>query len=212
MKKCAKGFLIAIEGIDGSGKTTLSKIIERKLADTGMDVFMLPSGGVNSYEIEAQLRAIVFAENNGITQNTETLIYYASLAQKVGQYIVPALCKNKVVIVDRFILSTYIFSHYMLEQEKELTKNILNFASQGIIPDFTFLCDLEETIAYSRLISRGKELSRREKQGVSLMKVMREGYLKELANTSKCYKIIRTDRVPLTRMEECINDLEQYFK
>ena len=211
MKKRSTGFLVAIEGIDGSGKSTLTRIINEKLASRGEDVFAIPSGGFNSFEIEAKLKKIVTAENSGITPNTETLIYFASLAQKVEQYIAPALSEKKIVVVDRFILSTFVFSHYMLRQDRMLTNNILEFASQGITPDFTLLCDLEASVAHSRIISKNRELSRREKQGLPLMNIMRNGFLKEVENTSKRYKIIRTDKVPVEQMEECVNEFEPYI-
>ena len=114
MKKHTTGYLIAIEGIDGSGKTTLTKIIQERLVNEGKDVFALPSGGFDSKEVEAQLRKIVITENSGVTKNTETLIYFASLAQKVEQYILPALYADKIVIVDRFILSKYYTGFYIL--------------------------------------------------------------------------------------------------
>ena len=132
MKKHTKGYLIAIEGIDGSGKTTLTKIIQERLVNEGKDVFALPSGGFDSKEVEAQLRKIVITENSGVTKNTETLIYFASLAQKVEQYILPALYADKIVIVDRFILSTFVFAHYMFKQDRKLMEGILQFASQSI--------------------------------------------------------------------------------
>lgn len=211
MEKYSSGFLIAVEGIDGSGKTTLARIIRDQLISKGKDVFVLPSGGINSSEIEAQLRKIVIAENNSITPNAETLIYFASLAQKVDQYIIPALRKDRVVVVDRFSLSTFVFAHYMFKKERYFTNGILQFASQGITPDFTFLCDLDESVAYSRLLCRGKELSRREKQGIPLMKVMREGYVKEISNISKQFQILRTDRISIEEMGECISVLEHYI-
>lgn len=72
------------------------------------------------------------------------------------------------------------------------------------------MCDLDESVANSRLICRGKELSRREKQGIPLMKVMREGYVKEISNFSKQFQILRTDRISIQEMGECISVLEQY--
>lgn len=210
MEKHTSGFLIAVEGIDGSGKTTLTRIIRDQLTGSGKDVFVLPSGGDDSSEIEAQLRKIVVDKNSSITPNAETLIYFTSLAQKVDQYIIPALRKNRVVIVDRFSLSAFVFAHYMFKQERYFTEGVLRFASQGIMPDFTFLCDLDESVAYSRLVCRGKELSRREKQGIPLMKVMREGFIKEIANISKQFQILRTDKISIEEMGRCINVLEQY--
>ena len=205
-----EGFLVAVEGIDGSGKTTLTKIIQEQLVNDEKDVFALPSGGFGSNEVEAQLKKIVVAEKSNITPNAETLIYFASLAQKVEQYILPALCAKKIVIVDRFVLSTFVFSHYMFKQDRKLTEKIVRFASHEIVPDFTFLCDLEAEVAYSRLICRGKELSRREKQGVQFMNDMRGWYYREIANCSKHYEIIRTDKVTIEEMGECISALEQY--
>lgn len=211
MRQCNTGFLIAVEGIDGSGKTTLAGIIRDKLICKGIDVLSIPSGGFHSSDIESQLRQIVIADKSGITTDTETFIYFASLSQKVGQYIIPALFENKVVIVDRFILSTFVLSHYMLHQDRQFVKEMLRFASKGITPDFTFLCDLDESIAYSRLISRGKALSRREKQGLSLMSELRKGFLKEVSNSSKNFEIIRTDSIPLDKIEVYVNVLEQYL-
>lgn len=206
------GFLIAIEGIDGSGKTTLLEIAKNHLQSKGIDVFALPSGGLSSSEIEAQIREIVIAENNGITQETETLLYFSALAQKVGQHIFPALCEKKVVIVDRFILSTVVFSHYMLKQNRELIERMLAFASRNIMPDLTFLCDLEESVAYKRLTERGKKLSRREKQGIPLMQIMRNGYLNEIENTTKHFEVIRTDQVSIERMGDYVYALEKYIR
>ncbi len=206
------GFLIVIEGIDGSGKTTLMKLMRDHLQSAGVDVFSLPSGGLSASEIEAQIREIVIAENSGIAQDTETFLYFSALAQKVNQHIFPALCANKVVIVDRFILSTFVFTHYISGQDRILMESMLRFASRGIKPDFTFLCDLDESVAYSRLIDRGKKLTRREKGGIRLMRVMRKGYLKEIGNTSTHFEIIKTDQIPLERMGECVHFLEKYVQ
>lgn len=205
------GILIAIEGIDGSGKTTLMSLVKEYLIKKGVHVFALPSGGLNSYEIEAQLRKIVVAENNGMVKNTEIFLYFAALSQKIGEHILPSLKKYDVVIVDRFILSTFIFTYYVYKQNRALMNSILEFASQGITPDYTLLCDLEESVAYSRLINRGEKLSKREKQGIPLMKIMRKGFLEEVPNMSKHYKIIRTDQIPIENMGECINELYEYI-
>ncbi len=159
-----RGFLIAIEGIDGSGKTTLLKILENYFQKKEISVFALPSGGFSPLDVEAQIRKIVVAENSGISKETETLLYISGLAQKVGQYIEPALKRNKVVIIDRFLLSTLVLVCCMNGLEKTFAENILEYASNGLKPDFTFLCDIDEDIAYSRMISRGQPLSRREKK------------------------------------------------
>ena len=172
----------------------------------------MPSGGFNSLEVEAQIRKIVVADNSGIVMETETLLYIAGLAQKVGEHIIPALEKYEVVIVDRFILSILVIVCYMNKLDKEFANSILAYVSQGIKPDFTYLCDIDEEIAYDRMIKRGKPLSRREKKGIPLMRVLREGFLESISKTTKHFKIIDTGKVSLQEIDKYIYGIEEYFE
>lgn len=207
-----RGMLIAIEGIDGSGKTTLLKILESYFQKKGISVFALPSGGFSPLDVEAQIRKIVVAENSNISKETETLLYISGLAQKVGQYVEPALKGNMVVIVDRFILSTLVLVCCMNGLDKSFAENILKFASKGLKPDFTFLCDIDEDIAYSRMISRGQPLSRREKKGQPLMRVLRKGFLDMISNTTDKFEIIDTGHTSIEELEGRIKIIDQYVK
>lgn len=207
-----RGILIAIEGIDGSGKTTLLKTLENYLQKNGISVFALPSGGFSPTDVEAKLRAIVVTEDSNVSKETEALIYVAGLAQKVGQYVEPALNEYKVVIVDRFILSALVFARYMHGLDGALANEFLQFASKGLKPDFTFLCDIDENIAYSRMLNRGAPLTKREKKGASTMQTLRNGFLQLISETTANYTIIDTALTPIEELENSIKIIDEYVK
>lgn len=205
------GLLIAVEGIDGSGKTTLCEYLKEKIESFGRVACVIRSGGENPNDVEFQLRKIVVDENSNVSTNAETLIYFASLAQKVEKHILPSLKNRNVVIVDRFVLSAYVFSTYMFSHDAVISNYLTQFSSRQIIPDFTFLCDLDVGIAYQRMLLSRSDLTRREKTGMPMMQNMREGFQRELHKFTQKYEIIRTDLIPLDRMEGCFDVLKQFL-
>lgn len=197
-------YLIAVEGIDGSGKTTLVHILENYFVNKGFQVTALTSGGTDPTGIEAQLKSIVTSGSNNCTPNTELLLYFASLSQKYGQFILPALREKKIIIVDRYIHSYIVFSKCIYHQDDSFTNMMINFTTNNYQPNFLFLCDLDENVAFSRLQSR-KRLSKREQQGTNLLSEMRKGFLNEYENHNGRKMILHTDVDTISDLEEKVN-------
>ncbi len=95
-----RGKFITFEGNDGSGKTTISKLVYEQLSTQGINViFTREPGGI---EIAEQIRQIILDPNNKtMDARTEALLYAASRRQHLVEKILPALNNGIHVICDR---------------------------------------------------------------------------------------------------------------
>ncbi len=138
--------LISFEGIDGSGKTTLSRKVYSFLRDKGFDVSLYREpGGTPAGE---EIRKIVIEDR--LSERAELLLFEASRAQLVETRIIPDLKRGAVVLIDRFVDSTIAYQGFGRGIDLELIKELNDFASFGIEPDLTFILDIEPSIALTR--------------------------------------------------------------
>ncbi len=159
--------LITFEGIDGSGKTTLSGRLYRFLSGRGIKTSLYREPG--GTEVGERIREIVIEEV--LNERTELLLFEASRAQLVSTKILEDLKSGKVVILDRFIDSTLAYQGYGRGMDKELIKTLNTFASFGLKPDITFLLDIEPSLAVKRI----REKSRFD--DLNFLTRVREGFL-----------------------------------
>lgn len=202
------GSLIAIEGIDGSGKTTLLKQIEKMYGTE--TVFTVQSGGRDSEDVERYIKAIVTDENKKMENPTEALLYLAGLSHKTLHHIIPALNKYKIVVVDRYILSTFVHSHFMDHVDISTAKAIINFATEGLRPAFTFLCDISAEEAHKRLLRRGEQLTKREKNGILFYETLRAGFKNYITDFSDDYMILDTQETSINNLIPYLKILDKY--
>ena len=148
-----KVLLITLEGIDGSGKSTLHLALQELLADLD-PVFTREPGA--TWVGESVRRAI--AEQ--IDPVTEATLFVADHAAHLAKIIRPALADNKLVISDRYCDSRYAYQAVTLKgvisHPEEWLKAMHD--SWSIVPDRTFLCVLPVDEALVRL----KPLNERE--------------------------------------------------
>ena len=103
-----KGKVISFEGGEGAGKSTVIKDVAKTLSDNNIDVFVTREPGGNN--ISEQIRSVIVDKNNtSICGETEALLYAASRAQLIKENIRPLLSKNKTIVFDRFIDSSYVY-------------------------------------------------------------------------------------------------------
>jgi len=145
--------LITLEGIDGSGKSTLHMALQELLADLD-PVFTREPGA--TWVGESVRRAI--AEQ--IDPVTEATLFVADHAAHLAKIIRPALAEGKLVISDRYSDSRYAYQSVTLKgvipKPEEWLRAMHN--SWSIVPDKTFLCVLPVDAALTRL----KQKSERE--------------------------------------------------
>lgn len=145
-----KGKFITIEGIDGSGKSTVIKYINNYLGKLGYDIILTREPG--GTEISENIREIIV--NKKIDIKTEALLFAASRREHVVNKIIPALKNNKIIISDRFLDSSIAYQVYGRSLKKEDILYINNFAIEGLTPDFTIYLDVDIDVASSRLRNR----------------------------------------------------------
>ena len=171
-----KGLFITFEGIDGCGKTTQIEMLSKDLEKAGIPYVLIrePGGTV----IGEKIRTILLDKaNSGMDERTELLLYEAARAQIVKERIIPELREGKVVICDRFYDSTVAYQGYARGLDLAEIDFLNRWSAAGIVPDITFLLDLDEKTAYQRRHGRSDEEDRLEAEGLLFMKKVRDGYL-----------------------------------
>lgn len=144
-----RGLFISFEGPDGSGKSTQIEYLKTYFRERRIDcVFTREPGGT---EIGEKLREVILDKsNNEMCDMTETLLYAASRAQHVCQLIGPALKEGKIVVCDRFMDSSIAYQGYG-RQLGDKVRVINEYAVMGIIPDLTFLLEIDPKVGKGRI-------------------------------------------------------------
>ncbi|HEU0316875.1 MAG TPA: dTMP kinase, partial [Solirubrobacteraceae bacterium] len=133
----ARGRLITIEGIDGSGKTTLAAALQRALVERVGDVELLREpGGVVASE---RVRHLVKDPEVLLCDRAEALLYAAARAQLVTERLVPLLESGTWVLLDRFVDSSLAYQGAGRALGIEAVRAINLFATVGLEADRTLL-------------------------------------------------------------------------
>lgn len=171
-----KGYFITLEGPDGSGKSTITKLLTIYLKEKGYDIVVTREPGGTS--ISEDIREIILDNKNiKMSPVTEALLYAASRAQHVHEKILPAIKKNKIVICERFVYSSLVYQGIGRGLGIEKVLSINNFATQGLKPDLTlfFKVDPAKGLKRKRRRNMGDRL---EMEDISFHEKVYEGYLK----------------------------------
>lgn len=157
------GVFVSFEGPEGAGKSTQIKFLSRRLDDAGVDhVITREPGGT---ALADQLRKILADSPDGsIDGNTELLMLLAARSHHVANVIRPALQSNKLVICDRFADSTLCYQGAGRGIPLDVISKINEFATGGLVPDVTFLVDVDHTVGLDRLAKSERVLDRFERE------------------------------------------------
>jgi dTMP kinase len=170
-----RGLFISFEGGDGSGKTTQIKLLNHYLTEKGIHTTTVrePGGVAISEKIRSILLDKKYKEMDNIT---EMLLYAASRAQLVAQVIMPALEKGISVICDRYVDSSYIYQGYARGLGIDMVKAINDIATRNLMPDITFLIDIDPETAIKRRLAEGKP-DRLEMESIAFHTKVYDGYI-----------------------------------
>lgn len=182
-----KGLFVAIEGIEGAGKTTQAKLLERKLKEAGYDVLRTREPG--GTWLGERVRRLLLYSPEEMCPEAELALYLSARAQLVKEVIIPALKNGKFVIADRFVHSTLAYQGYGRGLSLRELRRMLFFFTGGILPDITFLID----ISPEKGLNRVKGSDRFESLSLDFHRKVRRGYLEMARQKPFQMKIINGD-------------------
>jgi dTMP kinase len=157
-----RGRLITIEGLDGSGKTTLADGLEAELRRRGLPVLRLREpGGV---EVSERIRDLVADPALRVHPHTEALLFAAARAQLCAEVLLPALQAGRWVLLDRFVDSSLAYQGGGRELGLEAVARINELATLGCRPDRTILLRVDRSTGRRRLADRGEAPDRMEQE------------------------------------------------
>lgn len=170
------GKLIAIEGCDGSGLSTQAKLLCEWLRSKNQDVLQTkePTENFVGRVIRSILRKEIITD-----QKTLQLLFCADRAHHLESEIMPALERGKIVVTDRYIMSTLAFGSLAVDGEwlKKLNEKFPK-------PDLTIVIDVPEDVSLERIKNSRPKIELFEE--IEKLKKIRENYKrlsKEFQNT-----------------------------
>ena len=167
---------ITFEGTEGSGKTTQIGRLVKELSEANYSVQSTREPGGTT--VGDQIRSILLNPlNERLFPTSELLLYAASRAQHVREVIVPALKNGEIVISDRFADASVAYQSYGRNLNLTLITQLNRIATDGLVPDLTFLLDLPVEIGLQRASSSRGTLDRIEREKLEFHRRVQTGYL-----------------------------------
>jgi len=176
---------IVFEGGEGVGKSSQIRLLAKELERRGLSFITTKEPG--GTETGKMIKKILLKKN--IPPILELFLFLADRKANVDEVIVPAIKSNKIVISDRFSLSTLAYQGYGRGFDIGFLERLNREVSLGINPDITFLIDVPPSEALSRKNVR----DRFQMEDIAFHKRVREGYL-SLSMKDKKIKVIEGER------------------
>lgn len=174
MKIDKQGFFISFEGADGVGKTTQITLLIEYLKSKKRETFATREPGGTA--VGEKVREILLDPSMEMEKRTETLLYLSARAEHVEKIILPKVKDGIIVLSDRFSDSTLVYQGMARGLDVDTLIKINNFATNGLLPDLTFLLDAPVERLAKRMQKRGKA-DRIEQEGLKFQQLVREGFL-----------------------------------
>ncbi len=192
---------ITLEGIEGSGKSTVCYRLAAWLQAKGLDLLLTREPGSSS--LGRKLRAILLdMDSVGLSEQSELFLYLADRAQHVREVLNPALNAGKIVLCDRYADSTLAYQGYGRGVDLDELTLVNNMAIRGLWPDLTLLFDLDANVGLERARKRNLQEAIEQSEGrfeaeeLDFHQRIRQGYLKLAEKYAYRYRLVSANLPP----------------
>lgn len=168
---------ITIEGPEGSGKSSVTEVVSKRLMQEGYEIVRTREPG--GTPIAEQIREVILnKENTKMDKITEALLYAASRRQHLVEKVWPLSKEGKIVISDRFIDSSLAYQGVARGIGVDKVLAINEFATEGYFPDLTLLFDIEPEKGLARIAAnKGREVNRLDLEKIEFHHMVRKAFL-----------------------------------
>jgi dTMP kinase len=170
-----RGCFVVLEGPEGTGKSTLATGLGERMRVQGIDPVMVREPG--GTPLAEQLRHELWHADRPWTPEAELLFVTTARADLVASVIRPALEEGRVVLSDRFDLSTMVYQGVGRALPMEHVRWVNAAATGGLTPDATVVIDLDPTVGRARQLRGGKAPDRMEREDAAFHARVAAAYL-----------------------------------
>ncbi len=206
------GFFVALEGPEGSGKSTLCKNIKEYFDSKNIDAIFTREPGASQVEVCHEIRSLLL-DHKGLDSRTEVLLFAANRSEHVTKLIIPSLEDKKIVVCDRYVDSSLAYQGFAREIGYEAVYNINQFATRNLVPDLTVFIDIQPEVGLDRIKSnRSNEMNHLDQESIDFHHKVYEGYKQIIAKNKERYVIINGNQPIENIFKEVIAAMNKKLK
>ncbi len=187
-----RGRFITLEGIEGVGKTTQTKVIAERLRRSGCTVVETREPG--GTPLGEAIRALLLQRvETSMSVDAELLLVFAARAEHLDKVIRPALARGHWVVSDRYTDASYAYQGGGRKAPRARIQMLEDYVQGPLRPDLTLLLDAPIDTALGRLSERAGGADRFEAEGRAFFEEVRATYLARARADPDRIRVIAAD-------------------
>ena len=177
---------IVLEGPDGSGKSTQTRLLVDSLRASGKSVVQTREPG-GTPAAEAIRNLVLSPEFTGLDARTEARLFAGARAEHVANVILPALQRGEFVVCDRYIDSSIAYQGIGRDLGVDRIRDLSLWATGGVVPDLTIVLDMDASVGLTRV---GNDLDRLEQEPQGFHDRVRKAFVELALHAPERYRVV----------------------
>ena len=203
-----EGILIVLDGPEGCGKSTQSKLLARAFRAGHHEVVETFQPGAT--KIGATIRQELLHRNVNLSAKQESLYFSFDRATHIANIVAPALEAGKVVICDRWASATWAYQGYAGGIGTDIVEFLTKLAVDDVEPDLAIILDIDPEISFQR--KKSDKLDRIEMKSAEYHQAVRCGFIDYVVSHPGFALTIEADKTPRQVHEEIIRLVNNKFR